>query len=84
MTKRAVLIVLFEGVQSLDVTGPLEVFAGAAVAAGERDAYRISTASLDGGPVRTHSGLLITPDRSLDDAMTSGPAAEGAASQDSV
>jgi hypothetical protein len=26
---RSVLIVLFEGVQSLDVTGPLEVFAGA-------------------------------------------------------
>ena len=26
---RTVLIVLFDGVQSLDVTGPLEVFAGA-------------------------------------------------------
>ena len=29
MTVRGVLIVLFDGVQSLDVTGPLEVFTGA-------------------------------------------------------
>jgi hypothetical protein len=30
MQARLVLIPLFDGVQSLDVTGPLEVFAGAA------------------------------------------------------
>ncbi|GHD24064.1 GlxA family transcriptional regulator [Streptomyces galbus] len=63
MPQRTVLVVLFDGVQSLDVTGPLEVFAGA-----ERHTpgtYRIRTASLDGAPVRTSSGLTLVPDGSL-------------------
>ncbi|MFI1004773.1 GlxA family transcriptional regulator [Streptomyces galbus] len=63
MSQRTVLVVLFEGVQSLDVTGPLEVFAGA-----ERHTpgtYRIRTASLDGAAVRTSSGLTVVPDSSL-------------------
>ncbi|MEU7427613.1 GlxA family transcriptional regulator [Streptomyces sp. NPDC040750] len=66
MAKRTVLIALFDGVQSLDVTGPLEVFAGA-----ERHtpgSYRIRTASPAGRPVRTTSGLNLVPDGSLDDA----------------
>ncbi|MFG2543681.1 GlxA family transcriptional regulator [Streptomyces sp. NPDC048594] len=65
MAQRTVLVVLFDQVQSLDVTGPVEVFAGA-----ERHTpgtYRISTASLDGAPVRTSSGLTVVPDRSLAD-----------------
>ncbi|MCM6773104.1 GlxA family transcriptional regulator [Nocardia sp. CDC159] len=65
---RTVLIVLFEGVQGLDVIGPLEVFAGA-----ERHtpgSYDIRTASLDGRPVRTVSGLTLTPDQPLDAADT--------------
>ncbi|MEU3293751.1 GlxA family transcriptional regulator [Streptomyces longwoodensis] len=63
MPQRTVLLVLFDGVQSLDVTGPLEVFAGA-----ERQTpgtYGIRTASLDGAPVRTSSGLTLVPDGSL-------------------
>jgi transcriptional regulator GlxA family with amidase domain len=55
-----VLIVLFDGVQSLDVTGPLEVFASAG-----DGAYEISTASVGGRPVRTGSGLRISPDLDL-------------------
>jgi transcriptional regulator GlxA family with amidase domain len=54
----SVLIVLFDEVQSLDVTGPLEVFTGA-------ENYRITTASIGGRPVRTSSGLTITPDTDL-------------------
>jgi len=60
---RTVLVVLFDGVQSLDVTGPVEVFAGA-----EKHTpgtYRLRTASLDGAPVRTSSGLTLVPDESL-------------------
>ncbi|MEU9998548.1 GlxA family transcriptional regulator [Streptomyces sp. NPDC050848] len=69
MTKRPVLFVLFDGVQSLDVTGPLEVFAGAdRFGGGGGGTYPISTASLDGGPVRSHSGLRLLPDRTLADA----------------
>jgi transcriptional regulator GlxA family with amidase domain len=55
-----VLIVLFDGVQSLDVTGPLEVFANA-------PGYHVTTASLDGQPVTTSSRLTIAPDTSLRD-----------------
>jgi len=69
MRTRTVLFVLFPGVQSLDVTGPLEVFVGAdqwwTRHRGGRPAYRARTASLGGGPVRTSSGLLITPDEDL-------------------
>jgi transcriptional regulator GlxA family with amidase domain len=57
---RTVLIVLFDGVQSLDVTGPLEVFANA-------PGYHVTTASLDGQPVTTSSRLTIVPDASLRD-----------------
>ncbi|MEH6375425.1 GlxA family transcriptional regulator [Streptomyces sp. KLMMK] len=64
---RTVLIVLFDDVQSLDVTGPAEVFAGAVSRTGD-PAYRVRTATLDGGPVRTGSGLRIVPDHALHDA----------------
>jgi len=55
-----VQIVLFDGVQSLDVTGPLEVFTYAG-------GYRVTTASLGAAPVRTSSGLHIAPDHDLSD-----------------
>ncbi|MCX5202886.1 GlxA family transcriptional regulator [Streptomyces sp. NBC_00237] len=60
---RRVLVVLFDGVQSLDVTGPVEVFAGAAEATGTP--YEILTASVDGHPVRTSSHLTLLPDAPL-------------------
>ncbi|MDT0391601.1 GlxA family transcriptional regulator [Streptomyces dubilierae] len=66
MAQRTVLAVLYDGVQSLDVTGPVEVFAGAELLA--PGTYRIRTASLDGVPVRTTSGLTLVPDTSLSDA----------------
>ncbi|MGI5412784.1 GlxA family transcriptional regulator [Streptomyces chartreusis] len=64
MAQRTVLFVLFDAVQSLDVTGPLEVFMGAEQHA--PGTYRIRTASLDGAPVRTSSGLTLVPDQALD------------------
>ncbi|MET7271936.1 GlxA family transcriptional regulator [Streptomyces flaveolus] len=63
MAQRTVLVVLFDDVQSLDVTGPVEVFAGAEQHT--PGTYRIRTASLDGAPVRTSSGLTVVPDRAL-------------------
>ncbi|MET9835362.1 GlxA family transcriptional regulator [Streptomyces sp. NPDC006385] len=66
MAQRTVLFTLFDGVQSLDVTGPLEVFTGAEQHT--PGTYRIRTASLDGGPVRTSSGLTVVPDHALADA----------------
>jgi len=60
---RDVLIVLFDQVQCLDVTGPLEVFA--------HGDYRVRTASLGGVTVTTTSGLRLVPDQDL---RTAGPA----------
>ena len=69
---RQVVIVLYPGVQSLDVTGPLEVFAGArrlAEAAGRGGrGYEIRTLSREGVPLETSSGLTVTPDARLRDA----------------
>lgn len=48
------------------MTGPVEVFAGASHFPGA--AYGLRTASLDGAPVRTSSGLTLVPDGSLADA----------------
>jgi transcriptional regulator GlxA family with amidase domain len=64
MTVRDVLIVVFDGVQGLDVTGPLEVFTGAANYQQARTgdpAYRVQLASPGGGRVTTSSGLVIVP-----------------------
>jgi transcriptional regulator GlxA family with amidase domain len=54
---REILVVLFDQVQTLDVSGPAEVFAKAG--------YRLRTASLGGREVRTTCGLRITPDEDL-------------------
>jgi transcriptional regulator GlxA family with amidase domain len=62
---RNIAIVAYPGVQSLDVAGPLEVFAGAkqlidATARPERG-YHVSVLSRDGKPLRTSSGLGLVP-----------------------
>ncbi|GGN44130.1 transcriptional regulator [Streptomyces kronopolitis] len=66
MEQREVLVILFDGVQALDVCGPVEVFHEASPE--EPAAYRIRTATLDGAPVRTTSGLTLVPDLTLDEA----------------
>lgn len=68
MKQRSVLVVLFDGIQSLDVTGPMEVFAGASRFPDV--SYELRTASLDGAPVRTSCGLTLVPDGGLADAPT--------------
>ncbi|MFG1921935.1 GlxA family transcriptional regulator [Cryptosporangium sp. NPDC048952] len=65
---RCVVVVLFDGVQSLDVTGPLEVFAGANRTAPAT--YRLITASPGGKPVRASCGLMLVPDEPLEKTKT--------------
>jgi transcriptional regulator GlxA family with amidase domain len=68
MPPRTVLFLVFDGVQSLDVTGPLEVFAHArdGESGGEpAAAYRIVVAGPGGLPVRTSGGLTLVPDTDL-------------------
>lgn len=68
MTRPTVLLPLFDRVQSLDVAGPLEVFHGASRVPGVPGRRpRTLTASLDGAPVRTESGLTLLPESALDD-----------------
>jgi transcriptional regulator GlxA family with amidase domain len=66
---REVVIVAYPGVQSLDVTGPLEVFAGAqqlVQATGRKDpGYEIRIVSVDGAALKSSSGLALVPDARL-------------------
>lgn len=68
---RQVAIVAYPDVQSLDVTGPLEVFSGANTlieATGRSDVgYRVQVLSAADEPLRTSSGLTIQPDGRLDE-----------------
>ncbi|GAA5121527.1 GlxA family transcriptional regulator [Haloechinothrix salitolerans] len=64
---RLVLIVVYEGVQLLDVAGPAEVFSTAAKINGG-SGYRLVIASPDGDAVRTDSGLTLGVDIALADA----------------
>jgi transcriptional regulator GlxA family with amidase domain len=70
-TSRQIAILAFPGVQSLDITGPLEVFAGAQTlieAAGDAlSGYDVLILSRDGAPLRTSSGLTIVPHGSFAD-----------------
>jgi transcriptional regulator GlxA family with amidase domain len=63
---RQVVIVVFDGVQSLDVAGPLEVFTGAdlyrRVQRLAAPGYTVRTAGPEGSPVRSSSGLLLGTD----------------------
>ncbi|MEV7611781.1 GlxA family transcriptional regulator [Streptomyces sp. NPDC089799] len=76
MSLRNVLVLLYDGVQSLDVTGPVEVFAGVARFPQTDGGYRIRTVSPGGGPVRTNSGLCLVPDGALED-VPAGEVGEG-------
>lgn len=86
---RRVVIVVFDGLQSLDLTGPLEVFAianaeRALLEPGATPAYAIELASPDGGAVRAQSGLRLQVDRAcravgpgVDTLIVAGGGAEG-------
>ncbi|HXW59036.1 MAG TPA: GlxA family transcriptional regulator [Solirubrobacteraceae bacterium] len=65
---REIAIVAFDGVQSLDVTGPLEVFAGANTlieCQGGGRGYRVTLLSHEGKPVQSSSGLTLSAHASL-------------------
>src|SRR5207237_2940017 len=66
---REIAILAYPGVQSLDVTGPLEVFDGArrliAASRPHEPAYRVRVLAPRGEPVQTSSGLTLVPDAGL-------------------
>lgn len=59
---REIVVVAFDGVQSLDVTGPVEVFAAATAALGEASGgYNVRLLTASGEPITTSSGLGLLP-----------------------
>jgi transcriptional regulator GlxA family with amidase domain len=75
VSERPIVLVAFDGCQTLDVVGPAEVFAGAA-RLGEREGrrhYTVTIASLAGGLVRGASGVTLDT-IALDDAVADRPA----------
>jgi transcriptional regulator GlxA family with amidase domain len=92
-TPRQIAILAFPDVQSLDVTGPLEVFAGAQtlIEATDRSerGYEVLVLSRDGVPLRMSSGLQVIPHGSfaetpqrLDTLIVAGGYGSHAASKD--
>lgn len=65
---RRVVIVLFEGVDLLDVTGPPEVFSLALRETEEAAGYQVVLAAESMGPVRTGAGVRILPDLTFQEA----------------
>lgn len=65
---RTVAIVALPGVQLLDVSGPLDVFAEANLQAGF-SAYRLLVVATAPGPVRSSSGIRLMPDLTIGDAL---------------
>lgn len=61
---RSVVFAVFPGLQSLDLTGPLEVFHRAGEELG-REAYRTTVAATTGGLLRSSSGLGVQADADL-------------------
>jgi transcriptional regulator GlxA family with amidase domain len=71
--KQEIVIVAYPDLQSLDLTGPLEVFTAAQQLLERRsgrceDGYRITVGSIDGAPMRTSSGLRLVPECRLEEA----------------
>ncbi len=59
---KTIVMVALPGVQLLDVSGPLDVFAEANAQLG-RDAYRLLVATGEPGAIRSSSGVRLMPDR---------------------
>ncbi|MFI6685865.1 GlxA family transcriptional regulator [Streptomyces sp. NPDC050485] len=68
--ERLVVIVLFEGVDLLDVTGPPEVFSLLRRETDDASGYRVVLAAETMDPVTTSAGVRILPDTTFREAHT--------------
>src|ERR1700738_604049 len=64
---RTIAIIATPGVQLLDVSGPLDVFAEANVQA-QKNAYRLLIVAKNAGHIRSSSGVRLVPDLVIGDA----------------
>jgi transcriptional regulator GlxA family with amidase domain len=65
---RLVVIVVFEGVDLLDITGPPEVFSLVRREVGEAADYRVVLAAATMDPVTTAAGVRVLPDTTFEEA----------------
>ncbi|WP_040742693.1 GlxA family transcriptional regulator [Nocardia tenerifensis] len=88
-TTRLVQLVVFEGFQLLDLSGPADVFHAAALLGGE-PLYEVEVVATRRGPVRAMSGLEVNAARALGEAdavdtlIVTGGLTSGAATADTV
>ena len=68
MAKRDVALIVHEGVQALDVAGPLDVFAAANAFVPDDEGYDCLLVSEAKHPVRCSNGMLVTAHLSFDEA----------------
>ncbi|MFF2509440.1 GlxA family transcriptional regulator [Streptomyces sp. NPDC058067] len=71
-TRRLIVIVLFEGVDLLDVTGPPEVFSLARRETEDAANYHVLLAAETMDPVTTGAGVRILPDITFAEVATAG------------
>lgn len=67
---KTLALVLFPGVQSLDVSGPMDVFAEANAFLPPQQHYRLITIGTTSSPIRASNGQLLGADLTLDTAGT--------------
>ena len=71
MSGRSIAIVIHEGVQALDVAGPLDVFAEANRFVPEDSGYQITVVGREVKPMTASSGLALTPHLDFEGARSS-------------
>src|SRR3954453_21085926 len=65
--ERRVVVLAYDGVQSLDAIGPMEVF-DVANRYGVSPQYAVELVGPSAAPIVTSSGITITPGRGIDDS----------------
>ncbi|MBZ9810464.1 GlxA family transcriptional regulator [Mesorhizobium sp. BR1-1-9] len=68
MPVQAVAIVVYEGVQALDVAGPMDVFSEANTFLGSADRYETVLIAAHRNPLRASSGMRMVADLTFDEA----------------
>ncbi|HLY87870.1 MAG TPA: GlxA family transcriptional regulator [Acetobacteraceae bacterium] len=70
MSRRSIAIVIHDGVQALDVAGPLDVFAEANGFVDREQGYDITVIGPEARPLRSSNGLSLVADLVFDQATT--------------
>ena len=68
MPVQAVAIVVYEGVQALDVAGPMDVFSEANTFLGSADRYETVLVAAHRNPLRASNGIRLVADLTFEEA----------------